>query len=138
MKKSKKWLLRIVPVFLVLAVVLTTSVFGFSNFENVDTINGIDQNAGSVASVDSAVSRVWKTVTLILQILAVAAIVFAGVRYMFASANDKADIKKQTIGLVVGAILVFAASTIVNFIVNVTKDVTTGTAILVEEGSVQA
>ena len=57
---------------------------------------------------------------------------------MFASANDKADIKKQTIGLVVGAILVFAASTIVNFIVNVTKDVTTGTAILVEEGSVQA
>lgn len=124
MKKSKKWLLRIVPVFLVLAVVLTTNVFAFGNF-STDKLENIG-NGGTISTADNAVKRIWGTVTLILQILAVAAIVFAGVRYMFASADAKADIKKQTIGLVVGAILVFGASMIVNFIINVTSEVTTG------------
>ena len=38
--------------------------------------------------------------------------------------DAKADIKKQSIGLVVGAILVFAASTVINFIIKVTEQVT--------------
>lgn len=123
MSTAKKVFLRVIPVVLVLMVVATNTVFGFGNFST-----GSMQNLGngsSIASADKAVNKIWGTVTLILQVLAVAAIVFAGVRYMFASADGKADIKKQTIGLVVGAVLVFGASMIVNFIVNVTKDVTT-------------
>lgn len=125
MKKSKKILLRVIPVFLVLTVVLTSSVFGFGNF-NTNSMQNIGTESSGLNTVNSAVSKAWNTVTLILQILAVAAIVFAGVRYMFASADAKADIKKQTIGLVVGAILVFGASMIVNFIINVISEVTTG------------
>ena len=37
---------------------------------------------------------------------------------MFASADQKADIKKGLIYLVIGAILVFAASTVVNIIIS--------------------
>ncbi len=131
MKKSKKWLLRIVPVFLLLAVVLTTNVFGFSNFDP-NGLNNIE-NKESISSANTAVMKVWGTVTLILQVLAVAAVVFAGVRYMFSSADGKADIKKQTIGLIVGAILVFAASAIINFVVNVTKEVTGSSVAYFEE-----
>lgn len=132
MKKSKKMLLRIIPVFLVLTVVLTTTVFGFNNF-NTNNMGDLSGNVGGIQTADTAVKKVWSTVTLILQVLAVAAIVFAGVRYMFASADAKADIKKQTIGLVVGAILVFGASMIVNFIVNVTREVTSQAPVYVEK-----
>ena len=50
---------------------------------------------------------------------------------MFASADAKADIKKQTIWLIVGMILVFAASTIIGFIVNVTEDITLGNSLTI-------
>lgn len=123
MSTSKKIFLRVLPIVLVLMVVVSTNVFGFGSF-NTNQMQNLG-NGSSIASADKAVNKIWGTVTLILQILAVAAIVFAGVRYMFASADGKADIKKQTIGLIVGAVLVFGASMIVNFIVSVTSDVTT-------------
>lgn len=41
---------------------------------------------------------------------------------MFASADQKADIKKGLMMLALGSVLVFAASTVVKFIVNVGKD----------------
>ena len=88
----------------------------------VEKVNGLATGAG-VGSIDKSVNKVWSTVLTILQIAAVAAIVVAGVRYMFASADQKADIKKGMIGLVVGAVLVFAASTVVQFIVTATEDI---------------
>ena len=79
----------------------------------------------SIGSVDSAVGKAWNTIKLILQILAIAAIVFAGVRYMFASADQKADIKKSMGILAVGAALVFGATLIIDFITTVTSQITT-------------
>lgn len=120
--KAKK--LLIITILLLGVIVICNNVFGFSNF-NVNNVNqGASTTGESIETANTAVSRIWNTVVLILQILAVAAIVIAGIRYMFASADGKADIKKQTIGLIVGAILVFAATSIINFIVSVTKEVT--------------
>ena len=59
----------------------------------------------------------------IVQILAVAAVVFAGVRYMFASADQKADIKKSMGILAIGAVLVFGATVVLSFIQNATNQV---------------
>lgn len=42
---------------------------------------------------------------------------------MFASADQKADIKKSMIILVLGAILVFGASTVAKFIMTATNEV---------------
>lgn len=64
-------------------------------------------------------NTVWNTFAYIAQILAIAAIVFAGIRYMFACADKRADIKTQTIILVLGAVLVFAAVPFANFIIGV-------------------
>lgn len=79
--------------------------------------------SGSISKVDTSVKKVWGTVTTIVQILAFAAVIFAGLRYMFASADQKADIKKGLMMLALGSVLVFAASTVVQFVVNVGKDV---------------
>lgn len=130
MKKSKKIFLRVLPV-LIIAVMMFTFSFNFvSAAKNTKTatepisndLSSMGGGNGSTTLNDTA-KNIWSSVTLILQILAVAAIVFAGVRYMFASADAKADIKKQMVILIIGAVMVFAASTIINVIVNVTKEI---------------
>ena len=120
-KKIIKTICFVIPVVLVLLVV-SNNVFAFNQMA-VDKINSALQNAAPSASAQSSILKVWGTVLLILQILSVAAIVIAGIRYMFASADGKADIKKQTIGLMVGAVLVFGASSVIGLITNITSDI---------------
>lgn len=118
MKRSKKIILTVLPILFVLMFVFTTNVFADVISTNFDEITG----GTEIDSVTSTARNVWKTIALILQIAAIAAIVFAGVRYMFASADTKADIKKQMVILVVGAVLVFGASTVVQFITGITNE----------------
>jgi type IV secretory pathway VirB2 component (pilin) len=109
MKKSYKILMRIIPVFMV-AIMFISSVYGISP--------NTPPSGNSVNEITGLAANIWSTVAVIIQILAIAAIILAGLRYMFASADQKADIKQQTIILVVGAVLVFAAVPIAQFIAN--------------------
>lgn len=125
MKKSRKIFATVLPILMLVAVMFVSfapSIMAVGN-ATVDKVNGLANGSG-VNSIDTSVKKVWSTVLTILQIAAVAAIVIAGVRYMFASADQKADIKKGMIGLVIGAVLVFAASTVVQFIVTATNQIT--------------
>lgn len=125
MKKSKKIFLRVLPVLIVLMVVFTTNVFakgtkeGFGSFTNNMTVT-----ANKSGKTIDSISNVWGIILTVLQVAAIAAVVFAGVRYMFASADSKADIKKQMIWLVIGAVLVFGASTVIQLITNFADDLT--------------
>lgn len=121
MKKSKKIFLRVLPVLIVLMVVFTTNVFaaGFGNFNS-----NMDVKADTSGNTVKSIGAVWGIILTVLQVAAIAAVVFAGVRYMFASADSKADIKKQMIWLVIGAILVFGASTVIQLITNFAGDLT--------------
>ena len=107
--------------------VVSTNVFAVSNMFDMSSLDTAVSGGSASTNATNAVQSIWKTVLLILQILAVAAIVIAGVRYMFASADAKADIKKQTITLVVGAVLVFGASGIINMITSISNDLTSTT-----------
>ena len=125
-KKIIKTICFVIPVVLVLLVV-SNNVFAFNQMD-VDKINEAlkgDENGQLPvsASARNSILKVWGTVLLILQILSVAAIVIAGIRYMFASADGKADIKKQTIGLMVGAVLLFGASSVISLITSITSDI---------------
>ena len=99
------------------------------NFVNGQAIFDYTQTPGrdtsnTVEKLDSSVSKVWGSVLLILQIVAVGVFVFAGVRYMFASADQKADIKKSIAFLMIGAAFTFGASTVIKFIVRAAADIT--------------
>ena len=126
MKKSRKIFATVLPILMLVAVMFVSfapSVLADTTTNVVSDVMDIAKNSGGINKVDTAVGSIWSTVLTILQIAAVAAIVIAGVRYMFASADQKADIKKGMIGLVIGAILVFAASTVVQFIISATTSV---------------
>lgn len=76
-----------------------------------------------VTVVTNVAKNIWSTLRVIFQILAISAIIIAGLRYMFASADGKADIKNQTIILIVGAILVFSAVEVAKFVANTANSV---------------
>ena len=106
-------------ILIVLSVIVVCAVFVTNVFAlDIDNVDDPFKNNGQgITEVDKAVKNIWATVLVVVQILAVAAVVFAGLRYMFASADTKADIKRSMGMLAVGAILVFAATTIISFVV---------------------
>ena len=123
MKKFNKIMTVLMLVVAVFAFV--APVFASGTSAIIDT-NITDYSGGdTISSANKAVSKAWNTIRLILQIAAIAAVVFAGVRYMFASADQKADIKKSMGILAIGAALVFGATFIIDFIVTLTEQVTT-------------
>ena len=112
-----KKLIKILPVVMVMCIALT-SVFAV-------TVPGSDTLGGGTAAGDvtGAAKNIWATVVTIVQILAVAAVVFAGLRYMFASADQKADIKKSMGILAIGAALVFGATLILQLVSDATGSI---------------
>lgn len=120
MKRSKKIMLRVLPVLMILMVVFVGNVFANNNGITSVTVPG-----GTAApGVSKLTGNIWSTISVVVQVLAVAAVVFAGVRYMFASADAKADIKQQTLILVIGAVLVFAAVPLLNMIAGASQNLT--------------
>lgn len=80
----------------------------------------VDPNGGNdvITGVTGLTDKIWATAITIVQTLAIGCVVFAGVRYMYASADKKADIKKGMMYLAIGAIFVFATTTVMKFIYN--------------------
>ena len=114
---KKVMALRIITTVFMLVLFVVTPVFADIpvNFPTADP-NGI-------GTINTSAQKVWGTVVTIVQILAFAAVVFAGLRYMFASADQKADIKKGLTLLVIGAVLVFGTTLVIQFVVNAVDEV---------------
>lgn len=117
MKNLRK--IALVFTFIFVVVTIVGSVYGVSGDKSSLTSALGTANSSSTA-LTNTIGNVWGTVTTVVQVLAVAAVVFAGVRYMFASADAKADIKKQTVILIVGAVLVFGATAILSLVSSAT------------------
>jgi type IV secretory pathway VirB2 component (pilin) len=124
MKISKKIVLRILPVVIVLVVMLVTNgaIQGTGN-DGFGAFNPDMSVTAEKTDTIGAINRVWGIILTILQVAAVAAVVFAGVKYMFTSADQKADIKKSLGILALGAILVFGASTVIQFLTGAFKEI---------------
>lgn len=73
--------------------------------------------------LDDTLYKVVSTIVLILQIAAMAGVVITGVKYMYAGAQDKAKIKQTLIWLIVGAIFVFAAPKVIQFVIDAGNNV---------------
>ena len=75
------------------------------------------------SGIKTKTKNIWSTIVSIVKILSVACVVFAGVRYMFAAPDQKADIKQGLIYLTIGAVLVFGAISIINMVVSAANTV---------------
>lgn len=115
-----KKLMKVLPIVMVVCMVVTSV---FAKDAGVGTDWNILSTGNAAGEITGAAANVWQTVITIVRILAVAAVVFAGLRYMFASADQKADIKKSMGILAIGAVLVFGATLVLDLINNATNSI---------------
>src|SRR5690625_4734791 len=113
--KLKERILKIGFVFILIYVISNTYIFATLGSGLNESLYNQVANEGNTA-LDNTISKVGSTIFLILQIAAVGGVVYTGVKYMYASSNDKAKIKETLIWLIIGTIFVFAAPAVINFI----------------------
>lgn len=104
-----------------LIVGITSNVFAIGNGFDTGIYNQIS-NKDVSSSISTTAERIVGTIATILQVLAVCGIVALGVKYMFAGASDKANIKQTLIYAVIGLILVFSASAVVKMVMKMGND----------------
>ena len=116
MKKSTK---KIISVLLTVSMLITMGTIVFAN--QVPT-PGTANNAQLKQIGTNALGYVqWFGYAM-----AVGMLLYIGIKYMMASANEKADLKKGSINYVIGAVLVAAASTIVGIFADIGSSITGG------------
>lgn len=76
----------------------------------------------SDTSYEQMVGRVFAFATYIAQFLAVIAILYVGIRYIFAGAEGKASLKGKSVTFLIGIILTFCATSFLGFISDVVND----------------
>lgn len=112
MKKS----IKIILVVSLIIICLITTSYGFG----VDDLPGNPNGTDGISNVGNGVVRILTTIGIIVS---VATLVVIGIKYMMGSTEEKAEYKKSLLPYVIGAGLVFAASTIAQIVYNVAKSI---------------
>lgn len=117
MKKS----LKIFAVVLIaMLVVFSVSTFSYADSAK-DVVTGINANMTGIDSsgMKSIAGRVLGLLQIVSAILAVILIAYLGFKMVLGSANEKADVQKQFIPLIIGVTIVFAATSIANLLLGI-------------------
>ena len=122
MKKSIK-----VISTLLLAIMLVTSIARTVLAVDPNTVlNGLNGN-GNVQTND--LTKVGNNIVTIIQVvgivIAVIVLLVIGIKYMMGSASEKAEYKKTMIPYIVGAVLIFAGTSLVRVIYSLSTSVST-------------
>lgn len=92
---------------------------GTSKITGFDSINSMVANSGSgTVSWNSIVGRTLGIINYVVKYLALAGLVYLGIRYMIASAEGKAALKVSMGGAAIGILFTFLATNVVQFIIN--------------------
>lgn len=118
MKTFKKILIILISVLLVFMFVQTTVCQADSVYNQVKTLAGKETNNSAVASVKNMAGAVITVAKVICAGIAIIMITVIAMKYMLAAPSEKADIKKHAVVYVVGAVVMFAATAILQIIQN--------------------
>jgi len=128
---------------IILATLIIIAIFNITNNVNAETIVKTKQmligNNGQVtfkqvdidtiqtgpinpdSGMNTMISKIFGVVQYCCIAAAVIIVITSGVKYMASASEQKAEIKKQAIALVIGAAIIFSISTILRIIANVTR-----------------
>lgn len=70
-------------------------------------------------------ARLLGVVTMIVKVAAIAGVIYVGVRYIFAGASGKADLKGKSVYFIIGIILTFCSVTVLTVFSNMLQDLLT-------------
>ena len=118
-KKTMKILTTIATILLIISmgtsIVAATSVGGMELSPNTD-------NTGDITTIGN---KVMGIIQVVGTIAAVAIVMVLGIKYMMGSAEEKAEYKKTMIPYIVGAVLIFAGTSLVRVIYSLSTSVST-------------
>lgn len=116
MKKSIK---VISTLLLAIMLVASIAITAFAAV-NLNTTIGNIENQNLNGNADTQITKVGGNIVNIIQIvgivIAVIVLLVIGIKYMIGSASEKAEYKKTMIPYIVGAVLVFAGTSLVKVI----------------------
>ena len=123
MKKSIKVISTLLLAIMLVASIATTA-FAAVNLNT--TISNIE-NQNLNGNADTQITKVGGNIVNIIQIvgivIAVIVLLVIGIKYMIGSASEKAEYKKTMIPYIVGAVLVFAGTSLVKVIYSLANSV---------------
>lgn len=116
MKKQVK-IISVLLIVLMALTMVSTSVFATVSIDQTikDMAKGSGKQPTEVVNLGKTIVTIMQTVGIVV---AVVVLLVIGIKYMIGSAEEKAEYKKTMIPYIIGAILLFASTTIVNVVYN--------------------
>lgn len=125
-KTTMNKFIKIITALFIIAMLATMVMSVFATPTDVlDKVKGDTDKAMSVGGLSSTIKNVIGVVQVICYSAAVIMLILVGVKFITASPEGKAEIKKAAIQYVIGAIIVFAAGTLLGIIANMSTSVVT-------------
>ena len=123
----KENMIRIISIIILAAVcvcALSTTMVSRAdtpmNFADISSDNTITNNATDTTGTARAAQRILQAILTIAQVIgvgvAVIMLIVLAIKYISAAPSDKAEIKKHMVVYIVGAVVLFAASGILEII----------------------
>lgn len=117
MKIKKIYLLILIFTLLIIAIPCASNAI-----ENPDDYRPNELQASDVARFETYAGRVAGFIQIIGTIVSIGALMVIGIKYMISSAEEKAEFKERLFPYVIGAILLFGASNLVNIVYVILKN----------------
>ncbi len=118
-----KKVMKIVAVLLAVAVVASLAVSVSATDIDLNQFNGMTDSSGASTSVTKIIGALINIIQIIGSGVAIIMLIVLAIKYISAAPGDKADIKKHAVVYVVGAIVLFAATGILQIIKNFSTNV---------------
>ena len=107
---------QIVGIMIIIFIIFINVVsYGFS----VENMTGKDLQGDTQTKIDNFGQGIIKVITTVGSICSVVVLIMLGIKYMMGSVEEKAEYKKTLLPYVIGASMVFAASSLVSIIYNI-------------------
>lgn len=120
---KKDCLKKIILIFFILGSMIGTTCNASDVIENPDLIRPGRIEAGDTQIITEKVNAIIGTIVTAGVVISVITLLVLGIKYMIGSVEEKAEYKKSMIPYIIGAILLFASSSIVGLIADIVTNV---------------
>lgn len=118
MKTLKKVSIILISLLLIFMMIQCTVSEATSVYEKITSMADDDSTSSAVTSVKDVAGAIITVAKVICAGVAIIMITVIAMKYMLAAPSEKADIKKHAVVYVVGAVVMFAATAILQIIQN--------------------
>ena len=116
MKKSIKVISTLLLAIMLVASIATTVLAGVDLNATINNVEKQNLNGNADQQITKVGGNIVNIIQLVGIVIAVIVLLVIGIKYMMGSASEKAEYKKTMIPYLVGAVLVFAGTSLVKVI----------------------